>query len=122
MKTYDSAGEGTYIMDAGDYYLVAGTDAHNALNNILAAKGKTTADGMTENGNAALAAKHTVHSQDNTTYAKSAATDEKISNQFDDVDLTTYDNSFTYLSRSDWTGSWPATYADGKWTASPEVP
>lgn len=118
MKTCDSAGEGTYIMDAGDYYLVAGTDAHNALNNILAAKGKTTADGMTENGNAALAAKHTVHSQDNTTYAKSAATDEKISNQFDDVDLTTYDNSFTYLSRSDWTGSWPATYADGKWTAS----
>lgn len=118
MKTYDSAGEGTYIMDAGDYYLVAGTDAHNALNNILAAKGKTTADGMTENGNAALAAKHTVHSQDNTTYAKSAATDEKISNQFDDVDLTTYDNSFTYLSRSDWTGSWTATYADGKWTAS----
>lgn len=118
MKTYDSAGEGTYIMDAGDYYLAAGTDAHNALNNILAAKGKTTADGMTENGNAALAAKHTVHSQDNTTYAKSAATDEKISNQFDDVDLTTYDNSFTYLSRSDWTGSWPATYADGKWTAS----
>lgn len=118
MKTYDSAGEGTYIMDAGDYYLVAGTDAHNALNNILAAKGKTTADGMTENGNAALAAKHTVHSQDNTTYAKSAATDEKISNQFDDVDLTTYDDSFTYLSRSDWTGSWPATYADGKWTAS----
>lgn len=118
MKTYDSAGEGTYIMNAGDYYLVAGTDAHNALNNILAAKGKTTADGMTENGNAALAAKHTVHSQDNTTYAKSAATDEKISNQFDDVDLTTYDNSFTYLSRSDWTGSWPATYADGKWTAS----
>lgn len=118
MKTYDSAGEGTYIMDACDYYLVAGTDAHNALNNILAAKGKTTADGMTENGNAALAAKHTVHSQDNTTYAKSAATDEKISNQFDDVDLTTYDNSFTYLSRSDWTGSWPATYADGKWTAS----
>lgn len=118
MKTYDSAGEGTYIMDAGDYYLVAGTDAHNALNNILAAKGKTTADGMTENGNAALAAKHTVHSQDNTTYAKSAATDEKISNQFDDVDLTTYDNSFTYLSRSDRTGSWPATYADGKWTAS----
>lgn len=116
MKTYDSAGEGTYIMDAGDYYLAAGTDAHNALNNILAAK--TTADGMTENGNAALAAKHTVHSQDNTTYAKSAATDEKISNQFDDVDLTTYDNSFTYLSRSDWTGSWPATYADGKWTAS----
>lgn len=118
MKTYDSAGEGTYIMDAGDYYLAAGTDAHNALNNILAAKGKTTADGMTENGNAALAAKHTVHSQDNTAYAKSAATDEKISNQFDDVDLTTYDNSFTYLSRSDWTGSWPATYADGKWTAS----
>ena len=118
MKTYDSAGEGTYIMDAGDYYLAVGTDAHNALNNILAAKGKTTADGMTENGNAALAAKHTVHSQDNTTYAKSAATDEKISNQFDDVDLTTYDNSFTYLSRSDWTGSWPATYADGKWTAS----
>ncbi|WP_235143666.1 glycoside hydrolase family 3 protein [Bifidobacterium moukalabense] len=120
MKVYDSAGEGTYIVDAGDYYFAAGTDAHNALNNILAAKGKATADGMTEDGDASLTAKHTVHSQDGTTYAKSAATGEEISNRFDDVDLATYDDSFTYLSRSDWTGSWPATYANGEWTASQE--
>ncbi len=32
-------------MDAGDYYIAAAKDAHAAVNNILAAKGKTAADG-----------------------------------------------------------------------------
>ena len=44
---------GTYVLDAGDYYFTAATDAHNAVKNILAAKGytvspptaKMTADG-----------------------------------------------------------------------------
>lgn len=29
----------TYILEAGDYYLSVGLDAHDAVNNILAAKG-----------------------------------------------------------------------------------
>ena len=54
MAAYDAYGAGTYILDAGDYYLIAATDAHNAVNNVLAAKGYTTADGMDAEGNAAF--------------------------------------------------------------------
>lgn len=39
LASYDAYGAGTYILDAGDYYLTAAADAHNAVNNILAAKG-----------------------------------------------------------------------------------
>ncbi|OZG65216.1 glycoside hydrolase family 3 protein [Bifidobacterium eulemuris] len=120
MKAYDADGAGTYIVDADDYYFAAGTDAHAALNNVLAAKGKTTADGMDADGNAAMTAKVTVAELDTTTYATSAATGETIENQFDDVDIRAYDDSFTYLSRSDWTGTWPEVYADGEWTAPQE--
>lgn len=120
MKVYDAKGEGTYIVDAGDYYFAAGVDSHDAVNNILAAKGKTTADGMDVDGNASMASKQTLHTQDNLTYARSAETGESITNQFDDVDLTTYDSSFKYLSRSDWIGTWPSTYANGKWEAPQE--
>lgn len=41
IASYDTYGAGTYILDAGDYYFTAATDAHNAVNNILAAKGYT---------------------------------------------------------------------------------
>ena len=41
IASYDAYGAGTYILDAGDYYLTVATDAHNAVNNILAAKGYT---------------------------------------------------------------------------------
>ncbi|MDK6378188.1 hypothetical protein, partial [Lactobacillus crispatus] len=54
---------------------------------------------------------------DDTTYAKSAATGQPVVNQFADADITTYDSSAQYLSRSDWEGTWPRTYADGSWTA-----
>ena len=46
LKTYDSYNEKTYILEQGDYYLAVGTDSHDALNNILAKKGKTTVNGM----------------------------------------------------------------------------
>ena len=29
-----------------------------------------------------------------------------------------YDESFTYLSRNDWMGTYPTTYQNGEWTAS----
>jgi hypothetical protein len=50
--TYDSYGARGYIIEEGDYYLIAASDAHEAVNNVLAYKGYTTADGMTANGNA----------------------------------------------------------------------
>ncbi len=121
MKSYDSKSAGTYVLDAGDYYLAAGENAHAALNNILAAKGFSTSDGMDADGDAALAHKTTVDSLDSTTYAVSQATGTPITNQFADVDIRYYDDTFTYLSRSDWTGTWPTTFADGSWTAPAEM-
>ena len=41
VASYDAYGAGTYILDAGDYLFTAATDAHNAANNVLAAKGFT---------------------------------------------------------------------------------
>lgn len=120
MKTYDAKGEGTYIVDEGDYYFAVGSDVHAALNNILAAKGATASAGMDEDGDAALAFKETVRTRDAKTYAVSQATGNAITNQFDDVDIRAYDDGFTYLTRSDWTGTWPSTYAGGSWTAPQE--
>ncbi|MDO4272078.1 MAG: glycoside hydrolase family 3 protein [Eubacteriales bacterium] len=121
MKAYDANGYGTYIVDAGDYYLAAGENAHDALNNILSAKGKTMADGMDADGKAELSSKITVDKMDTTTYAVSQATGNEIANQFESTDIKYYDPDFTYLSRSDWTGTWPTTYADGNLTAGEQM-
>lgn len=121
MKTYDANGHGTYIVDAGDYYFAAGEDAHIALNNILAAKGMTTADGMDSDGNADMVKDFTVEKLDATTYSISKETRSEITNQFEDADIKYYDPSFKYLSRNDWAGTWPSTYAKGKMTASEEM-
>ena len=58
MRTYDANGVGSYILDAGDYYFACGNGAHEALNNILAAKGAPV------EGKAEFAAKHTVAAQE----------------------------------------------------------
>ncbi|MDR2373207.1 MAG: glycoside hydrolase family 3 C-terminal domain-containing protein, partial [Bifidobacteriaceae bacterium] len=120
LKTYDADGEGTYVLDAGDYYLAAGQDAHAAVNNILAAKGFSESDGMDDAAAPALAHKVTVADFDAETYAVSPVTGNEIANQFTDVDLKTWDADFVYLSRSDWTGTWPGVYADGAWAAPEE--
>ena len=39
LKVFDAYGAGTYILEAGDYYLTAASNAHEAAKNILAAKG-----------------------------------------------------------------------------------
>ena len=116
-KTYDAYGYETYILEEGDYYLSAGTSVHDALNNILAAKGKTTKDGMDYDGNSALAAKvgdgeiGEKITLDYTTYATSSETGEAITNRLDFCDINEYEgrgsNSVTYVSRSDWEGTFP---------------
>ena len=49
-KAYDAKNAKTYVLDDGDYYVTAATNAHTAVNNILAAKDYTTADGMDADG------------------------------------------------------------------------
>ena len=58
LASYDANGAKTYIIDPR-LLLAIGTDAHDALNNVLAAQGKTVADGMTADGNAAKTYKWT---------------------------------------------------------------
>ena len=117
MKVYDANGYGTYIVDAGDYYFTAANNAHEAVNNILAAKGYSEEQGMDQAGNADQTSKVTVNEIDAKTYAASQATGNEIANQFEDVDIKKYDDSYQYLSRSDWTGTWPETYNGGTWEA-----
>ena len=113
LASYDAYGAKTYILDNGDYYLIAAKNAHDAVNNALAAKGytpETTNGRMDDAGNPALAYKWTQETFDSTTYATSATTGYEITNQFDHADLAIYDGfgiDFTYLSRSDWEGTYP---------------
>ena len=106
-ETYDSEGYETYILDAGTYYIAAGENAHDALNNILAAKGYTTADGMDYDGDTSFVATYEQDELDATTYSVSSTTGYEITNQFSSADLSEYGIDFTYLSRSDWVGTWP---------------
>ena len=73
--------------------------------------------GMDQAGNADQTSKVTVNEIDAKTYASSQATGNEITNQFEDVDIKKYDDSYQYLSRSDWTGTWPETYNGGTWEA-----
>ncbi|MDR0856750.1 MAG: glycoside hydrolase family 3 C-terminal domain-containing protein, partial [Clostridiales bacterium] len=106
MRAYDANGAKTYIVDDGTYYFAAGKNAHDALNNILAAKGKTTANGMDYNGTAALAKTIVQAARDTTAYA-TADTGAAITNRLENVDLKYYESTVTYLSRSNWTGTYP---------------
>lgn len=85
MKSYDAEGAGTYILEAGDYYLTVGRDAHDAVNNILAAK----------SGGNEYTAKHTVSEL---VTLSTSFTGAEIENLFDDARL----ENAVYLSRSDW--------------------
>jgi len=112
MKSYDAYGHGGYILeptDASDkYYVTAATDAHHAVNNILATKGYDVpfAANMTE----------TIEVPELILYKTEKSTGAPVGNLFGFADLTSedciaYDPSFRYLTRSDWTGTMPAAYA-----------
>ncbi|MCD8295887.1 MAG: glycoside hydrolase family 3 C-terminal domain-containing protein [Clostridia bacterium] len=114
-KSYDSSKAETYILDKGDYYLTAAKDAHDAVNNILAAKGYApgnTSGRMDAEGRKDLAEDVlTQEDTDTAIYAKSAETGVKITNRLDNADVNRYEgsgtNSVTYVSRSNWSGTWP---------------
>lgn len=113
LASYDAYGAGTYILDDGDYYLTVATDAHNAVNNTLAAKGYTvesTAGRMDADGNADLVYQWNNPEFDSATYAVSKNGTE-IKNQLSESDINLYSGndgqSVTYLTRNDWTGTFP---------------
>ena len=112
LKSYDYTNAKTYILDAGDYYFAVGHDAHDALNNILAAKGKTVADGMTAEGDSTMTAEWNNAALDTKTYAVDSTTGTEISNKFDYANIANYDeySDTKYLTRNDWVGTFPTAF------------
>ena len=119
--SYDYRTAKTWILDDGTYYFAVGNGAHDALNNILAAKGKTTADGMTADGDAALV--KTWNNAAFQTMSKPAFTEDgfttenglyhynsetEITNLLADADPNALlgEGTVTWLTRTDWDGSW----------------
>lgn len=107
LASYDANNAKTYILDAGEYYFTAAAGAHEAVNSILAAQGKTTSDGMDAAGkNAVVSWK--LDAMDNTTYA--IANDTVVTNVADDADLNYWlPGTVTYLTRQDW-NTFPINY------------
>lgn len=108
LTSYDAYNSGVYILDEGTYYFTAADNAHAAVNNILAAKGKKASDGMTEDGNKDMT--YSVEYEfDNTTYSKAYGTGNDVTSLFAAADINRYegrgDNSVTYVSRNDWEGT-----------------
>lgn len=115
--SYDSYSAKGYVLMGGDYYLAVGGNAHEAVNNVLAAKkanGVATDDAkmVGGTGNAALVQKIT-QSFNKDKYAYSDAvssidgtTNVQVTNLFDFADINLYEgrgnNSVDYYSRDHW--------------------
>ena len=98
LASYDRNGAKTYILDAGTYYVTAAADAHDAAKQVLAAKGAsvTAEKGLVDTY---VPSNTTV---DATTYATDSLTGVDVTNQLDDAA-----GDVTYLTRADWTGTFP---------------
>ena len=119
LTAYDAEGTGVFILSEGTHYLTVADNSHEAVNNILAVKGKTVADGMTDAGNAAL-----VHAEEYTfdaqKYAAAYGTGAAVTSLFDKADVNYYDgNSVTYYSRNNWAGTVTNGYV--RLTMTPEI-
>lgn len=111
----DNTKKGCYVFDEGDYYFAIGSDCHDALNNVLAAREKTgmyDAHGNPVDGDAANTHKETLDELDNVTYARSAETGNVVSNLFDNVDINYWyedGSKIEYLTRDNW-NTFPKSY------------
>ncbi len=110
MASWDSSADnavgtkGTYMLDAGDYYFAIGGNAHDAAMNVLAAQDQQTG------GDAAKVQTWNLAESDFTTFAYSK-NGTAVENQLEDMDLNYWmPDTVTYLTRSDWEGTWPKTY------------
>ena len=105
-STADNAAgtQGTYMLDAGDYYFAIGANAHDAANNVLAAQEQAV------EGDAEKVETWNLAESDFTTFATSK-NGTPVENHLEDMDLNYWmPDTVTYLTRSDWEGTWPQTY------------
>ncbi len=107
LRTFDSYGKGTYVYDKGDYYFTIAGSSHEATNNILKAKGASV------DGNANMTHKIVNNKFDDKKFANNYVTGVKAETLFDCADLNkdayakTTNGNFKYMSRNDWTGTYP---------------
>ncbi|MFV0520112.1 MAG: glycoside hydrolase family 3 C-terminal domain-containing protein [Lachnospirales bacterium] len=109
LASYDYTKSKGYIISEGDYFISIGNEAHDALNNILAIKGYENTTNIA--GEVIVGDKNKVFSwyeKFNNTKFKTEENGVVVTNQFDDCDLNYWlEDSVTYLSRSDWGGTYP---------------
>lgn len=112
MASWDSTADnavgtkGCYILDAGDYFFTVGNGSHEAVNNVLAAQEQQVA------GNADAVQTWTLEELDTSTFAVSKA-GVAVENQLADMDINVWlPGTATYMTRSDWAGTFPITYKD----------
>lgn len=110
LTSYDENNAKGYILSKGDYFLAIGDNVHDALNNILAAKGASgmfDIDGYLVSGNENKTYHFNMNEIDTQTYKKSK-TGVTVTNQFDDCDINYWNTTqVTYLSRRDWDSTYP---------------
>ena len=98
--------QGAWVLDAGDYYFAIGNGAHEALNNVLAAKLGSTDNLVTINDDEVINADNaklvTVESRDIETYSQG------VQNQLQDGDIRNLlpERGVEFITRADWTKGW----------------
>ena len=101
LASFDYINAKAYIMDAGDYYFSVGNGAHEAIDNILAAKGKGTGDSK-------LTYTWKQDKLDTETFKNSVYTGAPVTTAFAEADINTWiPGTVTYMTRSDWQGTYP---------------
>ena len=108
LTSYDvsaNGGKGGYVLDAGDYYITAASNVHEAINLILLEKGvdasllvNSKQDASNSPAGEGMVGRYTQATADYTTYSVAAEGLQTIENQFTDATLS----DAVYLSRSDW--------------------
>lgn len=115
--SYDYTDTKGYVLTAGDYYFAVGGDAHAALNNVLGTLPNVDrASLVDQDGKAATtdsqAVYHWTKELDTKTYQYGEDGTTVVTNQFEKSDINYWENnSVKYLTRSDWSGTFPTEAA-----------
>lgn len=96
--------QGAWRLDAGDYWFAIGNGAHEALNNILAAK-TGSSDGLVSLNSETIAAGNVKNWNLGTTDIETYS--QNVQNALQDCDINNYiPDAAEYMTRADWTKGW----------------